>query len=147
MANSVLKDIVGPDWPLGFISVATPGTPVSIMSLVDATNVNDPSTASGTTSLEYTILAQQIIFQAGRLGASHGTAPSTGNVYLVRYPSRGAGSGNRDDPGCIIWTFPTGQSNLFLSSAPLDRNKYSPYRYYIDADNAGDGVFATLLIS
>jgi hypothetical protein len=34
MANSVLLDRHGPDWPLGFIKVVTPGTPVGLMSLV-----------------------------------------------------------------------------------------------------------------
>lgn len=143
MSNSVLKNIYGPLWPLGNIVVATPGTPVGLMSLIDASLVNAPETATTTSSLEFTPAAQQIIFQAGKPGASHGTQANAGNVYLLQ---KGGGSSNRDDMGAIIWTFST-SGNLFLSSAPLDRNKYSPYDLFIDADNAGDGVFVTLLIS
>jgi hypothetical protein len=115
------------------------------MSLVDPYLYNAPETLPSSNAYEYTIAAQQIVFQAGKPGASHGTQANTGNVYLVMYAARGAGTGNRDDMGTLIWTF-SGSSNLFLASAPLSRNKYSPYNLYIDADTAGDGVFVSLLI-
>lgn len=145
MANTVLADIQGPDWPLGFIKVVTPGTPVGIMSLVDPSSINDPSTQSGTTSQEYTQRCQQLLFQAMKPGASHGTQENTGNIYIVRFAAKGAGSGNRDDYGTLVWTLEPG-TNLFLASAPLNRNVFSPYRYYIDADNANDGAQVTLII-
>jgi hypothetical protein len=146
LANTVLKDIYGPDWPLGMIVVPTPGTPVSIMSLVDPTSVNDPSTATTTTSYEYTVTAQQLFFQAVKAGASHGVQNNTGNIYIVRFAGKGAGNGNRDDYGTMIWSLSPG-ANLFLSSAPLERNKFNPYRYYIDADNANDACLVTMLIA
>jgi hypothetical protein len=64
VANSVCKDKQGPVWPLGNIIVAAAGTPVNIMSLVDASNVNQPETPTpGTAGAdEYTSRAQQIIF-------------------------------------------------------------------------------------
>jgi len=148
MANSVLLDVYGPDWPLGLIVVPTPGTPVSIMSLVDPSSVNAPNTATtlGTAGeYEYSPLCQQIAFLAVKAGASHGTQNNTGNIYIVRYNSRTVGSGNRDDPGAIVWALGPG-GNLFLSSAPLVRETFSPYRYYIDADNANDSCLVTLLI-
>lgn len=145
MANSIYKDRQGPDWPLGFISVATPGTPVEMMSLVDPTSVNDPSSATSATSDEYTPRAQQIIVQAFKPGAAHGMQPNTGNIYIVRDDGVGGGSGNRDDSGAIVVVLAPGQT-WTLSSAPLNRNVFSPYRYSVDADNAGDGALVTLLM-
>jgi hypothetical protein len=144
MSNSILKDKQGPDWPLGFIKVVTPGTPVELMSLVDSAGVNDPEAPTSATSDEYTVRAQQIIFQGFKPGAAHGTQNNTGNVYIIR-EGDGTGSANRDDMGNIVFTLTPGQT-FTLASAPLDRNVFSPYRYTVDADNAGDGVFVTLLI-
>jgi hypothetical protein len=146
MANSVQQDWNGPDWPLGFIDVATPGTPVGIMSLVDPSSVNSPSSPTpGTADAnEYTQRAQQIIFQAMKPGTTHGTQNNTGNVYIVRV-AQGSGTGNRDDYGSIVKTLVPGET-FILASAALNRNVFSPYRYRIDADNAGDGAFVTLLM-
>jgi hypothetical protein len=142
MANSVQRDIHGPDFPLGFIGVTTPGTPVCIMSVVDPTNQWAPTN----TAYPYTIRAQQIFFLPQKPGGgSLGTANNVGNVYIVRLPN-GAGSGGRLDSGCVIMTLPPGGNPFFLGSAASVRNVFGPYRYYIDADNAGDGVFPTLII-
>jgi hypothetical protein len=144
MANSINKDRQGPDWPLGFIAVVTPGTPVEVMSLVDpAPEPNEPETATSATSDEYTVRAQQILFQAYKPGASHGMQNNTGNIYIVR--DAAGGSGNRDDTGGIVAVLTPGQT-LTLASAPLNRNVFSPYRYRIDADNAGDGALVTLIV-
>lgn len=142
MANSVMLDRIGPDWPLGFIKVVTPGAPVGIMSLVDASGVNNPTAPTpGTTGAnEYTVMFQQIQFQAFKPGASHGTQNNTGNIYVCRTGVQGAG--NRDDPGAIIATLTPGQTWV-LSSSAVDRNVFGPYRYFIDADNANDGAFVT----
>ena len=146
MANSVEKQLNGPIWTLGFISVPTPGTPVNIMSLVDPSSVNAPETVSTTSAYEYTIRAQQIFFQAMKPGASHGTAFNASQVYLVQYAARtGTGAGNRDDSGTLIWTFQPGDP-LFLASAPMNRNVFNPYDLYLDADTAGDGCYVTLII-
>lgn len=155
MTLSVMKDRQGPDWPLGLISVATPGTPVSIMSLVDASNYNDPATAAPTPATanqvdEYTVRAYGIIFIACKAGASHGVQINTGNIYIVRKGVQG--NGNRDDYGAMVATLPPGATTgiefptFFLNAAPLNRNVFSPYRYFIDADNANDSCLVTLLI-
>ena len=145
--QSVQKDYQGPDWPLGAIAVATPGTPVNIMSLVDSGNVAAPQTAtsySATSAVpEYTVRAQKIIFQAVKAGASHGLANNTGNIYICRKGVQGAG--NRDDYGSIIATIAPG-ATFVLEAAALDRNVFNPYRYSIDADNAADGALVTLII-
>jgi len=92
--QSVQKDFSGPDWPLGLIAVATAGTPVGIMSLVDSANVNDPATITPGTSgaNEYTQRCNQIVFYGVKAGASHGLQPNTGNVYVMRKGVQGAGN-------------------------------------------------------
>ena len=153
MPNSIMLDQQGPDWPLGLILVPTPGTPVGIMSLVDPSSVNAPNTSLQPTQnpivtggqQEYTALAQQIMFQGFKAGGSHGYQPNAGNVYIVRYPSRTVGSGNRDDQGVIVGVILPAQT-IFISSAPRNRNTFSPYRYYLDADSASDGAIVTLFI-
>jgi hypothetical protein len=149
--QSVQKDLQGPDWPLGLIVSATPGTPVNIMSLVDSANVNAPQTPTpGTAGAgEYTVRAYGIIFQACKAGASHGLQANTGNIYICR--AGVAGAGNRDDYGSIVAMLPSGTPNLpypifMLTAAALNRDTWSPYRYYIDADNVSDGALVTLII-
>lgn len=147
---SIQKDFNGPDWPLGLILCATPGTPVNIMSLVDPNSVDAPQTPTPGTpgANEYTQRAYRINFQPCKAGASHGLAVNTGNIYIVRKGIPGQGSGNRDDTGSIIAVLPTAATlPIFsLEAAPLNRDVFSPYRYFIDADNAGDGCLVTLLM-
>lgn len=141
---TVLQDRNGPDWPLGFIVVSTPGTPVPIMSLVDASNVNAPQTATPPVpnsatrpSNEYTATCQQIMFQGYK---SAGPAlMNTGNVYIVRK------GGSKADTGTIVKILAPGET-FFLASAALNLNVFSPYRYEIDADTANDGALVTLIV-
>ncbi|MGH7184503.1 MAG: hypothetical protein ACREJN_21365 [Nitrospiraceae bacterium] len=144
MPDSIQKDIQGPDWPLGVIVVATPGTPVNLMSLVDPTNLDAPQTpVSDASPQQYTVRANQIILQGYKKGASHGLQVNTGQVYITREGAGGAG--NRDDYGSIVATLSPGQSMIIEASA-VDNNVFSPYRYFVDADNADDAVVATLII-
>lgn len=146
MTLSVQKDRFGPDWPLGLITVAASGSPISIMSLVDASSANAPQTATPTATggvggNEYSVLCQQIIFEAIK---SVGPAvDNTGAIYIVR--AGVAGLGNKTDSGSIIKILQPGET-FFLSSAPLHAEQFSPYRYSIDADTNGDGCLVTLII-
>lgn len=142
MANSILNDRNGPDWPLGFINVATPGTPVSFMVNVDPSSLNSPNTPTGPGVDEYTIRAQQIIIQAIKPGSTTGWQNNTGNVYIVR---KGSGSSNKADTGVLVKMLIPGET-VYLASAPIVDNVWGPYRYFVDADNAGDGVNVCLLI-
>lgn len=143
MANSVHQDRQGPVWPLGNVAVPTPGTYVSIMSLVDSTYVNAPETPTGANVNEYTNRAQQILFQGFKAGAAPPKlATNTGNVYVVRVPQ---GSGGRSDVGTVIAVIPPGGS-FILGSAALVRNVFNLYEYYIDADTAADGCQVTAII-
>jgi hypothetical protein len=144
MTASVQLDRLGPDWPIGLIKVTTPGTPVSIMSLVDPNGYNDPSTATLPQSNEYTPAAQQIFFSGYKAGASHGMVQNTGNVYIVR-KGVGSGTGNRDDTGSIVHVLAPGET-WYLASAATNLDVFSPYRYYLDADVAGEGALVTLLV-
>jgi len=142
MANSILNDRQGPDWPLGFIKVVTPGTPVSIMSLVDPNNYNAPNTPTSANSNEYTVRAQQIMFMGWKPGASTGWVANAGNIYVLR---KGSGSSNYADSGVLVQVVAPGTS-FYLASAPQVTDVFGPYRYYIDADNANDGCQVCLLI-
>jgi hypothetical protein len=146
MALSVAKDITGPIWPLGLIVVTVPGTPVAIMSLVDPSLVNAPSQAASTTNstLEYTPACQQIQIQ-GFNAATHGLQNNTGNIYLVKKLEATAGGGNRDDYGVMVAVILPGQT-LIYGSAATNLNVFSPYQYYVDADNANDSALISLII-
>jgi hypothetical protein len=145
LANSVHQDRHGPDWPLGNIVVAVAGTPVNIMSLVDSTSVNAPENASSSQTAEYTVRAQQIIFQALKAGAGPpALTNNTGLLYIIR-KGAGVGTGNKTDLGTIIKVLAPGETWV-LGSAALNRNVYDPYRYYVDADTAGDAALVTLII-
>ena len=152
MTDSIQRDPRGPDWPLGFIGVAVAGTPVGIMSLVDASSVNSPNTlvppTSGATpalTLGFSPSCHQIMFQALKPGVGNiGTRLNTGLVYVVRV-GKTPGTGNREDMGSIVKTLTPGETWV-LSSNPANGDTFSPYRYRIDGDNVGDGAFVTLLI-
>jgi hypothetical protein len=140
---SVHKNPHGPLWPLGNIQVPTPGTPVSVMSLVDLANVNAPESATSTTSDEYTRRAQQIIFEAFRPGAAPPrSGANTGNIYIVL---KSVGAGGANDIGTVIKTLAPGAS-FVLGSAALDRNVFNLYQIFIDADTANDGCTVTAVI-
>jgi len=143
MTASIQRDVNGPDWPLGFIGVTTPGTPVGFMSVVDPTSDNAPGTPTNSTNYPTTIRAEEIMIQAFKPAAS-GTQFNTGNIYIVRRGA-GGGSGNRDDTGSIVATLTPGQT-LFFTAAAVNVNVWSPYRYSVDADNPGDGAFITLIV-
>jgi hypothetical protein len=151
MALSVRKDFQGPIWPLGLIVVATPGTPVNIMSLVDPGLLNDPNNPATPVTIrpEYAVRAQQIMFQGVK--AAGGTTSNSGNVYIMRRggtllsPPGGVSANNRTDYGTMVLALGAGLT-FFLASAPLNRNVFSPYDYAIDADNAGDSCLVSLII-
>jgi hypothetical protein len=151
MTNSIQQNIHGPVWPLGVITVPTPGTPVSIMSLVDPSNDDAPESATSATSSEYTPRAYEIKFTACKPGAAHGLQLNTGNIYVV-VKGVSPGTGNRDDQGSIVIVLPPGATTgpnfptEKLTAAALNRNVFSPFAFSIDADNAGDGCLVVLNI-
>lgn len=142
MADSIQNDPLGPDWPLGLILVATPGTPVNIMSLVDTTLANNANVAG---TQQYSRASHRIVFTAQKKGVSHGTQNNTGNIYVLRAPVGGAGG--RDDYGCYVTVIRPTDPPFVLSTSEPNQNTLNPYRYLIDADNASDGCFVTLVIS
>lgn len=150
MAPGIHKDYMGPIFPLGFIGVVTPGTPVNIMSLVDPLGANnpatpDPSPSSGIAAgLEFPIMAMNAIFQAVKPGVTHGTQANTGNVYVLG-PPVSPGAGNRDDTGDIYFSSLAGQTlpQFLFPGAGI---KFSPYEIFVDGDSAGDGYFVTLFL-
>jgi hypothetical protein len=144
MTQSVMQDKQGPTWPLGAIAVATPGTPVGIMSLVDPSSYNAPETATvAGQSAEYGgALCQQIMFQGFKSNAGTGMVPNVGAVYIMR-KGAGGGLGNRTDYGAMVAVINPGQT-IFIASAPRNRDTFSPYQFFLDCDSAGDGALVTL---
>ena len=144
MADSIQKDQYGPDWPLGLIVVATPGTPVGIMSLVDPSSASSPNASGATSGLAFSPNAWEVIVTPAKKGGSHGTQANTGNIYIVRQGNLGAG--NHDDYGSIVAVVRPTDPPFRLTSNSQNRNSFGPYRYFIDADNASDGAVVTLII-
>jgi hypothetical protein len=148
MANSVHQDRQGPVWPLGNIAVVTPGTYVSIMSLVDSTSLAAPETPTtyGGQVPEYTNRAWSIIFMPYHAGAAPPKlAANSGNVYIVKKPL--AGDGGVGDVGTVIACLRPTDPPFVLTAAAMDRNIYNLYEYFIDADTATDGCQVTALIA
>jgi hypothetical protein len=153
MANSVHQNPGGPIWPLGNISVASPGTPVQVTTNVDSSGVNAPGAATTATAMEYTPRCYSIIFQACKAGAAPPKLTNnTGNIYIVLKPLV---SGNDiTDTGTVIAVLPAFASGsagvlpppFVLTAAALNRDSLSPYWFYVDADNANDACQVTLLI-
>lgn len=144
MAISVHKNPQGPIWPLGNIAVPVPGTPVSIMNLVDAAKTDAPETASGATSAEYTPRCSALIFQGFKAGAAPPRlGANTGVVYVVM---KSVGVGGVGDVGTVIAALRATDPPFILTAAALNRDVLSPYMFMIDADTANDGCQVTLLI-
>ena len=145
MPNSVHQDRSGSNWPLGFVTVPTPGTPVRLTANVDPNNYDAPETpTSGLGGQRPTPTCNQIILQGYKPagGQSHGLIPNTGRVYILRKPTA-AGSGNYDDTGVIVGVIEAGGGAYNLPpSGGLPITSLSPYQFYLDADVAGEGVVA-----
>jgi hypothetical protein len=136
---TVLRDIHGPCWPIGFIEVVLPGTPVKLTSLIDPADTDAPGTPTAAGSLEYTTRFNQILFQGMRPSKISGMVPNLRNVYIVR------AGGNRDDYGTIVLVVAPGQT-VVLSAAPTTKDVFSLYRYWVDGDQDNDGVLVLGLI-
>lgn len=152
MANSVIQDPTGVDWPLGFISIATPGTPVNLMVNVDPTSANAPGHPQGPGSLpagpEFTPRCHRIQLQGFHPSGTTGMIANTKNAYVMRAPGPNnqfaGGAGNYNDPGAIVAIVPAGQT-IYIPALETDQASISPYRYTLDADVASEGALVTLL--
>lgn len=154
MAYSVIQDPFGIEWPLGFVQVANNGTPVNIMANVDPGSNNAPAASPGqwgapTTRAEYSPTCRKVTFQGVHPGNNNnGMVANSGLVYVLRALGPGnqnsGGSGNREDPGAMIYVLPPGGS-VSIPGPEMDGPVISPYRYVIDADVDGEGALVTLL--
>jgi len=132
-------------WPLGNIVVSSPGTPVCIMSLVDSTlknapeNKTTPGVNPSNAIAEYTVVANQVSVQGMKAGAGPPLlTTNVGNVYLVQKKAT-------SDTGTVLLVCQPGETQVLGASA-LNRNVFSPYELYLDADNAGDGAQISLYV-
>lgn len=148
MALSVVQLRSGPTWPLGYINVATPGTPAGLMSRVDANNTSSPtfSPSPATPGSEYTIRAKSIFFYGYHPGNNNnGMVPNEGYVYVNWNPS-GNNAANRTDSGSMVGVIPPGGGVFSLpQSLGSSDMQVSPYSYTLDADTAGEGAMVVLV--
>jgi hypothetical protein len=142
---SVVKLTLGPAWPLGFVAVANNGTPVCIMTNVDANNRNAPWTSSNNTTSEYTVNCKGVWFYGYKPGANNsGLVPNTGNVYISWNPQANNNQ-NRNDYGAMVGLIPANGGSFSLPQSMADPNlRFSPYSYTIDADVNGEGAIVVL---
>lgn len=140
MANSVLTNRTGQFWPLGFIKVPTAGTPVCIMSVVDANNTNAPGNQTNTLSDEYPWVVRGLAVNGWKPNANNnGLQVNSGNVYIL---AQGNGSQNRADYGVYIGVVVPGGS-FFLPEGPTGMDLINPYGIFLDTDNNNDGAMVT----
>jgi len=144
LANSTHQSRQGPIWPLGSVVVASAGTAVNMMSVVDPLQVNAPQKpVPGTVgSNEYTVKCNQIIIQGVKSNSGSGLTNNTGNIYVIL---KGNGTNNRTDTGCIVAQVAAGQT-LILAPSAMNVEVFNPYLLWIDADNANDAAQVTLII-
>lgn len=151
MANSVIQDPFGVDWPLGFVTIATPGTPINMMANVDPGLVNAPGKPTGPglpPAAEFSPRCHRIQLQGFHPSGTTGMIANTKNAYVMRAPGPNnqfaGGAGNYNDPGAIVAIVPAGQT-VYIPALETDQASISPYRYTLDADVAGEGALVTLL--
>ena len=149
MANSIIQDPFGMEWPLGFVQVANNGTPVNVMKNVDPNNNNAPQTStgipgSGVRAAEYAPTCHKLWIWGMKPGNNNnGMVANSGLVYVLRAlgpgNSNSGGAGNRSDSGSIIGIVYPG-SFLQIPAQEMDGPTISPYRYALDVDVDGEGA-------
>lgn len=154
MAYSVLQNPTGIDWPLGFVQVASNGTPVNIMKNVDSNNANAPGQNTGIPGTppvraEYTPTCHKIFIQGYSPAANNnGMTPNNGNIYVLRTlgpgNQNGGGPQNRSDPGAMLAIVYPG-SFFTLPADESDHGTISPYAYSLDSDIDGEGALVVLI--
>ena len=127
---------------LGFVKVATAGTPVALSVNIDANNVNAPGTPTAgpfpNNADEYTPSFRGFQLQGFQPAANNnGMVPNAGYVYLLQ--AAAGGNGNRTDSGCMLAVLAPGGS-VWYPPDGTGRDAFSPYTLYLDADNNNDGA-------
>jgi hypothetical protein len=117
--------------PLGNVTVTTPGTPVQITLALQSTAAGSGNVVNAATDK---VLVNKISLIASPI--THTGAGNTGNVYF------GSRTMNRSTLSGVIGIIaPTGS---FSITTNVNLNAYDANALYIDADNAGDGVYGSL---
>lgn len=125
MANYTMP--YGPYWPLGQITVATPGTPVPMTQNLNAKGLSYTQTGGS----EYAAAFNQIWVQAG--------TANTNNIYIV------VQGGNKNDTNSIVFALAPGQY-IFIGTSAQDRNTFGLGDFLIDADTANNFAQVTGIV-
>lgn len=113
--------------PFGVVTVATPGTPVQLAS--NLPSFSPPVTGSVTDQIP----CNKISFIANT--NAHSGAGNTGNVYI------GQKTMNKTTLAGVVVVLPKATS--FPVTNNVSMNIYQFDQWYVDADNAGDGVYGS----
>lgn len=128
---------------LGFVQVATSGTPVPLSLNIDPTGINSPGTPNPPPAqfpgpgTEWSPAFRSFHVQGYKPGSNNnGMVVNAGNIYLMM--AAAGGPGNRSDSGAIIAVIAAG-ADYFFPPGGTSLDMFSPYYLYLDADNSGDG--------
>ena len=114
---------LGPFYPLGRITVTTPGTPVPL-------NINVPTTtAFGTTTSPAPVVAHNFTITS--------LAANPGYTYIVY------ASGSKNLPNSILLMLPPGGSPFMFT---MYNNTLQPNEWAVDADTAGNALQISCVI-
>lgn len=116
---------------LGNVTVTNPGTPVQITLTLQSTTAGSGHVVNSTTDA---VLCQQISIVASPI--THSGSGNIGAVYL------GSATMVRATLAGVIAVIQAGQS--YPLSQNVANNVFDANKLYIDADNAGDGVYGAL---
>ena len=118
-----------PIWGPGYITVPIPGTPVGLMDALSSQKTTATSTDStGKITRPWAMLTNKITFQAkpGNAGQCY-----IGTKNMVRATGVGV---------LLIIPIPAATANAVYNLGDFVENDMKVEDYYVDADNANDGV-------
>lgn len=116
--------------PIGAVNVASPGTPVQLTSVMATVNVGSGKLCTSSDSVP----TNKIFLAANPL--THGGAGNTGKVYI------GQQDMNKSTLVGVIAVISAG--GTWSITHPVGLNVYQFDKWYIDADNASDGVYGEI---
>lgn len=126
MANYTLP--YGPFWPLGRLTVATPGVPVPMTQNLNAIGLT--YTQGGTA--QYAASFNQLWLRAA--------VGNTGNTYLV------VQGGSKSDTNSIVIFLAPGEF-IYIGDSANNRNTFGFNDFLVDADTAGNYLQATGVVA
>lgn len=118
----------GPYWPLGRITVATPGTPVPLTQNLNAAGLAYVPTGTS----QYAAAFNQILVRAA--------VANTANIYIV------VPGGSKNDTNSIIAFLQPGEF-IYIGNSARNLNTFGLTDFLIDADTAANYAQVTGVVA